>query len=546
MNDVIWNYAPAWESVAAAMPDQPAIVQGDDAWAWSRVDAEADALAAGLIGAGLQQQSKVAVYMTNRPEFLVSYFAAFKAGLVPLNINYRYTSSELAYLLDNADAEAVVFHVQYASVIEDIRDQFGAVKIWVAVGSDGNCPDWATPWEQVTGETPGERPYRAPWGHDPEDFMMIYTGGTTGMPKGVMWRLADLIGRSNYMANPLLGTDPLESPEDAGERAKASPIKSRSLIAPPLMHATGLISGFGAFSQGGLVILLPDGKFSAEMLLDAAEKHKATRLTIVGEPFAGPILEALDDHPGRWDLSSLLAIGSSGAMWTRETKLGLIKHIPQVNLMDSYASSEAMGMGISTMNAQSEGKTAHFEISPTCAVFSEDGRRIEPGSDEAGMLAVGGFNPVGYYKDEEKTAKTFPVIEGERWCMPGDWAKVLEDGSLEILGRGSQCINTGGEKVFPEEVEEALRRHQAVRDVAVTGLPDPKWGERVCAVVELSPRASNPGEAELTAFVREQLADYKCPRDFVFVETVGRAPNGKLDYKAIKAVATKAMESAAA
>ncbi|MCA1748903.1 MAG: AMP-binding protein, partial [Sphingomonadales bacterium] len=311
----------------------------------------------------------------------------------------------------------------------------------------------------------------------------------------------------------------------------------RSLVAPPLMHGTGLLSAFMALGSGGTVILLPTGKFSPEEMLDTAARHRATRWTIVGEPFARPILDALEANPDRWDLSSVLLITSSGAMWTRETKMGLIRHMPQVNLYDSYSSSEALGMGLSITNAQGETQTARFAIGETCAVFTEDHKRVEPGSGEKGLLAVGGFNPVGYYKDEEKTAKTFPVIDGERWCMPGDWALVNADGSLEILGRGSQCINTGGEKVFPEEVEEALRRHEAVRDVAVTGLPDPKWGERICAVIELEPGAGNPGEDALRAHVRTQLADYKVPRDFVFVDSVGRAPNGKLDYKAVKQVA---------
>ncbi|MFN2258346.1 MAG: AMP-binding protein, partial [Parasphingopyxis sp.] len=356
-------------------------------------------------------------------------------------------------------------------------------------------------------------------------------------PKGVMWRLHDLIAKGNYGANPIFGTPPLDRPEDAGQRALASPIKWRSLVAPPLMHGTGLLSAFMALGSGGTVILLPTGKFSPEEMLDTAARHRATRWTIVGEPFARPILDALEANPDRWDLSSVLLITSSGAMWTRETKMGLIRHMPQVNLYDSYSSSEALGMGLSITNAQGETQTARFAIGETCAVFTEDHKRVEPGSGEKGLLAVGGFNPVGYYKDEEKTAKTFPVIDGERWCMPGDWALVNADGSLEILGRGSQCINTGGEKVVPEEVEEALRRHEAVRDVAVTGLPDPKWGERICAVIELEPGAGNPGEDALRAHVRTQLADYKVPRDFVLVDSVGRAPNGKLDYKAVKQVA---------
>lgn len=549
MNDGtnIWNYANIWESIAAAQPQENAVVQGEDVVSWGEFDRQADGLANFLVDQGLEQGASVAVYSPNRAEFLVGYFAAFKAGLTPLNINYRYTSSELAYLIDNADAKAVLFDIAYAGIIEEVRETLGTVSRWIAIGADeDSCPDWAVRYEEAVATEPARRPYEARWGRSNEDLLMIYTGGTTGMPKGVMWRLHDLLAKSEFGAVPMLGVPPLERPEDAGPRAVASPIKSRSLIAPPLMHATGLLTSFAALVSGGTVILLPTGKFSAEEMLDIAAGHKATRCTIVGEPFAQPLLAALDAEPGRWDLSSLLLMTSSGAMWTRETKLGLIRHMPQINLIDSYSSSEALGMGMSVTNAQGETETARFETGETCAVFTEDHRRIEPGSGEKGMLAVGGYCPIGYYKDEEKSAKTFPVIDGERWSMPGDWAMVNEDGTLEILGRGSQCINSGGEKIFPEEVEEALRRHEAVRDVAVTGLPDPRWGERICAVVELMPGAENPGDASLADWVHGQLADYKTPRSFVYVESIGRAPNGKLDYKAIKQTALEAEEKAIA
>lgn len=544
--NLTWTYATIWESVAAAQPEADAFIQGEDRLSWAEFDRQGDALAAWLVAKGLGRHATVAAYMPNRPEYMTTYHAAFKAALTPININYRYTSGELEYLIDNSDAEAVIFDTRYTGVIEEVRSSLDRVKCWIAIGTAGDCPDWAVPWEEAVANTPETRPFEAEWGRSNDDMLMIYTGGTTGMPKGVMWRLSDLIAKGNYGANPLLGVPPLDKPEDAGPRAAAAPLKSRSLIAPPLMHGTGMLTAMAALVAGGTVLLLPDAKFSPETLLDMAAEHRATRMTIVGEPFARPILDALEAEPGRWDMSGMLLMTSSGAMWTRETKLGLIKHMPNVNLMDAYSSSEALGMGMSVTNAQGETQTARFEIGETCSVFTEDHRRVVPGSGEKGLLAVGGINPIGYYKDEEKTAKTFPTIEGERWCIPGDWALVNEDGTLEILGRGSQCINTGGEKVFPEEVEEALRRHEAVRDVAVTGLPDPKWGERICAVVELEPSAENPGDSVLEGHVRDQLADYKTPRNFVYVDSVGRAPNGKLDYKAIKAKALDALGEAAA
>lgn len=539
-----WTYANVWEAVAAAIPDEPAIVQGDRVVSFVEFDAAADALAAHFLAAGLTHQSKVAVYTTNCPEYLIAYFAAFKAGLAPFNVNYRYGPEEVRYLLDNGDAEAVVFEAGFASLLDRVRGQMPDVKSWIAVAPAGEAvPDWAQEFATLAATVPDQRPIVAPWGRHDEDLLLIFTGGTTGMPKAVMWRQGDLFAKGGYGANPLLGIPPLDRPEDAGPRALATPIKPRSLIAPPLMHATGLIAAFGALGFGGTVILLPHGKFDPEAMWDSVGHWRATRITIVGQPFAQPLLEALDANPGRWDLSSVFVIGSSGAMWNRENKLGLIRHIPQVQLMDSYSSSEAFGMGISTTNASGEIATASFALGPDCAIFTEDGRRVEPGSGESGRLAVGGHIPLGYYKDPAKTESTFPTYEGKRWSMPGDWATVDADGIVRILGRGSQCINTGGEKVFPEEVEEALKRHPAVRDAAVTGVPDVRFGERIVALVEPHPGAA-ADEGELRDHVKGQLAIYKAPRHVLVVESVARAPNGKLDYKAVKERALAAFGTA--
>lgn len=529
-----WGYANVWESVAAAIPDEPAIVQGDRVVSFADFDSAADALATHLLAAGLGHQAKVAIYTTNCPEYLIACFAAFKAGLAPFNVNYRYGPEEVRYLLDNGDAEAVVFEAGFAPLLDRVRGQMPGVKSWIAVAGTGEAmPDWAQDFAALAAAVPDDRPVVAPWGRHDEDLLLIFTGGTTGMPKAVMWQQGDLFAKGGYGANPLLGIPPLDKPEDAGPRAAATAIKPRSLIAPPLMHATGLIAAFGALGFGGTVVLLPHGKFDPEAMWDAVEHWRATRITIVGQPFAQPLLEALDANPGRWNLSSVFVIGSSGAMWNRENKLGLIRHMPQVHLMDSYSSSEAFGMGISTTNASGETATASFALGPDCAIFTEDGRRVEPGSGESGRLAVGGHIPLGYYKDPAKTASTFPTYEGKRWSMPGDWATVGADGIVRILGRGSQCINTGGEKVFPEEVEEALKRHPAVRDAAVTGVPDPRFGERIVALVEPHPGAA-ADETELRDHVKGQLAIYKAPRHVLVVDSVARAPNGKLDYKAVK------------
>ncbi len=537
MTENSWNYADLWESVAASLPDEPAVIQGFESLNWRDFDAQANRLAAHFLNVGLTHQSKVGIYAQNCAEFLAATFAAFKAGMVPFNVNYRYGPEEIAYLLDNADAEAIMFEVQYANVIAPVRDRLPHVKTWVAVVRNGETvPDWATDYADIPSVS---GTVTAPWGRSAKDMLFIYTGGTTGMPKGVMWRQGDVIGKGDYGANPLTGLPPLESPADAGPRAKMLPQRPRSLIAPPLMHGTGMLSAYGALTGGGCVILLPQRQFSGEALWELAEQHKATSIVIVGLPFAQPMLEALDANPGRWDLSSVLVMGSSGAMWSRENKVGLIGHIPQIVLRDMFSSSEALGLGVSMMDARSEIQTAQFALGIDCAVFAEDGRRIEPGSRERGRVAVGGFLPVGYYKDEAKSAATFPEIEGRRWSIPGDWAEIAVDGTLTLLGRGSQCINTGGEKVFPEEVEEVLKRHPAVRDAAVTGIPDPRFGERIAALVDLT-SGSTTDEAELIAHVKTALAHYKAPRHILVVDSVARAPNGKLDYKSIKARAVAA------
>jgi fatty-acyl-CoA synthase len=361
------------------------------------------------------------------------------------------------------------------------------------------------------------------------------------MPKGVMWRQDDLFQVLGAGGNAALGIPPVTSIEELVARIHGPEhLKPTMMTAAPLMHGTGQFSSFIAFNAGGTVCVLPSRKFNAIELWDEVERLRVTNVVIVGLAFSTPMLEALDADPGRWDLSSVRAMSSSGSMWSYENKKGLLGHMPQAMIADSFGSSEAVGLGASASAAGAEAQTAAFMLGPNTAVFTEDGRRVEPGSGERGLVAVTGFLPLGYYKDDEKTNKTFKWIEGQRWSVPGDWAEVNTDGALKLLGRGSVCINTGGEKVFPEEVEEALKRHATVRDAVVVGVPDPRFGERICAVVE--PEAGQaPTLQELSQYVHSQLAGYKAPRELVVVETIGRAPNGKVDYKAVKERALAAL-----
>jgi fatty-acyl-CoA synthase len=539
---MVWNYANLWESVAKATPDRPALIHGDKIIAWNDFDRRANALAKAMVEAGLSKQSKVAAYLYNGPEYIEAYFAAFKAGLVPFNTNYRYGGDELTYLFDNADAEAVVFHASFAEMADKVRGRLPKVKAWIAVAEPGHpVPAWALDYDAIVAA--GADHYEAPWGRSADDLLIMYTGGTTGMPKGVMWRQEDLFKGLGGGANLLLGLAAMERVEEAGERALAvaatgAPTNITIPVAP-LMHATGQFISFGTLVAGGAVATLVSRKFDPGQLFDEVERLGVSGLIIVGPAFAAPMLDVLDANPGRWAMPSLKRIVSSGAMWGLENKEGLLKHLPHIMLMDSLGSSEALGLASSTSGGGAAAGTAKFATGPNAAVFTEEGVRVQPGSGVRGLVAVGGHTPIGYYKDEEKSAKTFRIFEGTRWSVPGDWATVEADGSITLLGRGSQVINTGGEKVFPEEVEEALKKFPGVRDAAVVGVPDPRFGERICAVVDFTGDKA-PTLVELSAHVKGLLADYKAPRELVLAPVV-RAPNGKLDYKGVKAQALEAL-----
>lgn len=537
-----WKIADVWEAIARRTPDRPALIQGDRVVTWGEFDARADALAAHFLAGGASADAKVAAYLFNGPEYLEVYFAAFKAGLAPINTNYRYGGEELVYLFDNADAEVVVFHAGFTSTLEAIRPRLSKVKLWIAVAEPGHpAPAWASDYETVVAAAPPGRPVSAPWGRSGDNLLLLYTGGTTGMPKGVMWRQDDLFNVLGAGGQAARGTPPIETVQQASDRLDPlGPRPPLTLVCCPLMHGTGQFSAFITLNQGGAVATLPSRGFSAVELWNEVERLRADGVVIVGLAFSTPMLEALEADPGRWDLSSVLSISSSGSMWSQENKRGLLSHCVNATIYDSFGSSEAVGLGASASTPGAEAATAAFMLGPTCAVFTEDGRRVEPGSGERGLVAVSGFLPMGYYKDPEKSAKTFLTFEGTRWSVPGDWAEVNADGSLRLLGRGSQCINTGGEKVFPEEVEEALKTHPHVRDAVVVGVPDPRFGERICAVVEPD-GAAELELADLSAHVRGRLAAYKAPRELVVVDSIGRAPNGKVDYKASRARALKVL-----
>jgi len=531
-----WNYADVWETVADAQPGAVVVTQGSRNLTWDEFDRGADGVAQFLLDLGAVRQDKVAVYLYNSPEYLQATFAAMKVGLVPVNTNYRYGDEELSYLWENADAVAVVFHGVFTDRIERILDRVPAVLgwLWVDDGS-GPCPDWATPYEDAAKAAIGRA--RAPWGRSGDDLYMLYTGGTTGMPKGVMWRQDDLFvrlvdgGVRHYDVDG--GLEGVRAALEAGQSGVTL------MPACPLMHGTGAFTSNTTLAEGGRVCLLEGRKYDPVEMLDTVEREKVNGLVIVGDPFSRPLLAVLDENPGKWDLSSLMMIISSGAMWSEPVKERLLAHHGAMILADAFSSSEALGMGMSVSGGGAAAKTASFTLGPDVKVLTEDGHQVAPGSADVGVLALGGRNPLGYYKDEEKSERTFKVIDGVRYSIPGDYAQVDADGSIHLLGRGSVCINSGGEKIFPEEVEEALKTHGAVHDAIVVGIPHSTYGEQIVAVVEPAEGATLPSEVELIDHVKEHLAHYKAPRRVRYVATIGRAPNGKVDYKRHRAESTE-------
>ena len=529
------SLATVWETVADTVPDAPALAHGDLVRTWSELEERSARIAAHLDAAGVGHDAKVACYLYNGPEYLEATFAAFKVRAVPINVNYRYLEAELQYLLDNADAEAVVFDAEFVERLDHVRSSLPGVRVWLCVGSDAEhpLPEWAEDYEaSIAAAEPMPRVDRSG-----DDLWFLYTGGTTGMPKGVMWPHRNLLATAAAtfaVVKRPVPTTPAEvaaAVRDFHEQGRAV----RLLPAAPLMHGTSAITAVAVLSAGGTVTTLTRRSFDADELCRAVERDRITQLTIVGDAFAKPVVAALRrarDAGTPYDVSSLKIVVSSGVMWSARAKEELLEFC-SATLVDSLGSSEGVGFASSVARKGATAPTAKFSLGDLARVFTEAGEEVVPGSGERGLLAVGGPIPIGYYKDPVKTAETFRTFAGRVWSVPGDWATVELDGTITLLGRGSVCINTAGEKVYPEEVEETLKLHPSVADCNVVGLPDDKWGQSVTAVVALSSDAAEapPDEAALVAHCKSHLAGYKCPKRIVFVERVQRGPNGKPDYR---------------
>jgi fatty-acyl-CoA synthase len=537
------HFATVWESITDHIGDTTALVHGTTRRTWSEFDDRAARLAAAYVDAGLRPESKVALLMYNGNEYLEAQYGAFKMRAVPINVNYRYLDDELVYLLDNSDSEALVFHSSLGERVARILGRLRGTKLLIEVddGGSGAVPGALTYEKVVAGHDPMPRITRAE-----DDVYMLYTGGTTGMPKGVMYAIGgmtDSFARSGF---PIFGLTPPADAAEIGPLVRAAVDAGNqpvSIPCAPLMHGTGVwLGAFIPQLAGAAVVTLQSRSLDADEVLTTIQTERATGITIVGDAFAKPLLAAYDTAAaaGRpYDLSSLKIIISSGVMWTAEVKEQILDRVEQVMLIDAMGSTEGtMGTSIAMKGIPPD--TAKFSQAPTTKVFTEDDREVQPGSDVAGLVAAGGNVPLGYYKDPEKSARTFRLIDGVRYAFPGDMAKVAADGSLILLGRGSQVINSGGEKIFPEEVEEAVKRVAGIVDCLVVGLDDDRFGQVVTAVASRA-EGSEVDEATVVASVKRDLASYKAPKKVVFVVDVPRAPNGKADYKAARQLAGDAV-----
>ena len=518
-----WNFGDLLGATAAAVPgDRPALIRGDHVISWQEFDARTNRVARAMIAAGLEPGARVAILARNIPEFIEVAAAAFKARLAWVNINYRYTSSEIEYVLADCQAQGLFFQPEFAAVSAPAISALPALTLTVEFGSDYEAM-------ATEGDSSPLKIQRSP-----NDGYLLYTGGTTGKPKGVAWRAGD--ARTVQLESPTTKTV-IRTMADHIAAVMTNPMPGRIIPACPLMHGAGTNSSLAELVSGGTVILLPNDRFDAEELWGETERLGATRILIVGDVFARPMVTALQRNPGRWDLSSLKVISSAGLMWSKEIKAGLVAAIRGVMLLDILGASEASGFGYAVTTATSATPTGLFECSPSTVIIDvETDRVLADGEPGEGWLARRPPFATGYHGDPAKTAATFRKIGDTMYAIPGDMAAREPGGRLRLIGRGNMVINTGGEKVFAEEVEESLKRARGVEDAMIVGLPDPTWGKIVVALVETSDGFDETG---VRAAMLSELASYKLPKRIIVLDELPRHASGKGDYRTAAELAAR-------
>ena len=538
-----YNIADLFERAVDAVPDRRALVCGPRSLTFAEMDEEANRLANHLLAQGFGVGDHIGIYGQNSAEWLIAMVAIFKIRAVPININFRYVEDELAYLFDNADLVALVHGREYLDRIAAVRDKVPGLRHFVMIDDDSDLDpalvgsvEWTAAIEGADGSRP-ELP------RTDDDHYVIYTGGTTGMPKGVVWRHEDVFyalgGGVDAYTN-----ERVTHGHQLAEKAAATETPMVALNTPPLMHGAAQWGALRFLFEGNTVVFVP--KFDPEEVWGTIERAGVNTILITGDAMARPLVECLAENEGRWDLSSLFVVSSSAATFSPSVKEQMLELLPNIMVIDAIGSSES---GMNGMVIQTKGQTAnHGGGGPTVSagrdavVLDDDLNPMPAGTGVVGKLARGGNIPIGYYKDPEKTAANFvTAADGQRYVVAGDLALFEEDGTITLLGRGSACINSGGEKIYPEEVESVLKGHPEVYDCLVVGVPDARWGSAVCAVIQPRHADHVPTLDELAEHCRTLLARYKVPRHLVVVDEIQRSPSGKPDYPWASQVATEAL-----
>ncbi|MBW8088268.1 acyl-CoA synthetase [Streptomyces hygroscopicus subsp. hygroscopicus] len=533
-----YNLADLFESIVDTVPGREALVYLDHPGSgaerrltYAQLDAAANRLAHHLRDSGVAPGEHVGLHLCNGVEYLQTALACLKIRAVPVNVNYRYVEEELVYLYRDADLAALVYDAEFGARVAAALPRAGGLRHLVRVGSGGDGPPTAVPFTEAEASGSPGRDFPA---RSADDRFIIYTGGTTGMPKGVMWRQEDLFFSGLGGGAPT--GEPVRRPEELAERVAAGGEGLVFFPTPPLMHGTSTLTAFIAFDFGQKVVL--HRKFVPEEVLRTIEKEKVTTASLVGDAMLRPLVDALAGPLRGTDLSSLLSVSSSGAILSETVRAQFAALAPHTLLLNNFGSSESGFNGTATADS---GPEKGFRLRVNARTTVVDPATLAPvAPGEPGRIAQRGHVPLGYYNDPKKTAETFFEADGERWVLLGDMGTVDEDGVITVLGRGSQCINTGGEKVYPEEVEQALKAHPEVYDALVAGVPDTRWGFSVAAVVQPRAQASGLTADAVRDHCRKRLAGYKIPRTVVFTDRIQRSPSGKADYRWARAVAQAA------
>lgn len=525
------NLADLFEAVVDTLPDRDCLVCGDERRTYRQLDERSNQLAHALVTSGVRSGQHVGIHMRNSAQFVEAMLACLKIRAVPVNINYRYTESELTYLYTDAQLTALIADSEFLPVIEAVLTSCPLIETLVTFGPGAGTDTAAVrhlDFEALLADQPATQQFPPRSG---DDRFVVYTGGTTGMPKGVVWRQEDF-----FMAALAGGNHdgpPFTDSAELAAAAVANPHPMSTLLPAPLMHGAAVYSLFSGFFTGAKQVLMR--AFDPDRALQLIQEEKVSCVIVVGDAMARPLTDAIARHGSSFDLSSLVLVSSGGALWSKSSKDQLLALLPGLYLRDGFGASES---GVDGTLDTDESGVSRVRGNPNMTLVDADLRSIEPGSDELGYIARSGHVPLGYFNDEAKTAATFPVVDGVRMAVLGDMGRIEADGAIVLLGRGSGCINTGGEKVFPEEVEAVLKSHPAVMDAVVTGIPHERYGEQVSAVVQLRDDVTDIDTDHLAQHCRTSIAGYKVPRSITLVPHVVRSPAGKADYRWARSIAT--------